>query len=81
VNAATVVNGGTTLVAVGGTTAAPFVVEIADPEALDDVAAAARQAASGAFGDLAATSDYRCAMAGIYARRTVEQALAARRGG
>jgi carbon-monoxide dehydrogenase medium subunit len=80
-NAATVVNGGPAVVAVGGTTPAPFVVEIADPEALDDVEAAARQAASGAFGDLAATADYRRAMAGIYARRAVEQALAARRGG
>jgi carbon-monoxide dehydrogenase medium subunit len=79
-NAAAVVDGGPAVVAVGGTTAAPFVVEIDDPEALDDVEATVSEAASGAFGDLAATADYRRAMAGIYARRAVEQALAARKG-
>jgi carbon-monoxide dehydrogenase medium subunit len=80
-SAAAVVDGGPAVVAVGGTTAAPFVVEIDDPEALDDVEAAAKGAAASAFGDLAATADYRRAMAGIYARRAVEAALAARRGG
>jgi aerobic carbon-monoxide dehydrogenase medium subunit len=80
-SAAAVVDGGPAVVAVGGTTAAPFVVEIDDPEALDDVEAAAKDAASSAFGDLAATADYRRAMAGVYARRAVESALAARRGG
>jgi carbon-monoxide dehydrogenase medium subunit len=80
-SAAAVVDGGPAVVAVGGTTPAPFVVEIDDPEALDDVEAAAKQGASGAFGDLAATAEYRRAMAGIYARRAVEGALAARRGG
>ena len=80
-NAAAVVDGGPAVVAVGGTTAAPFVLELADPEALDAVEEAARDAAAGAFGDLAATADYRRAMAGVYARRAVEEALAARRGG
>ena len=80
-NAAAVVDGGPAVVAVGGTTAAPFVLELADLAAPDAVEEAARDAAAGAFGDLAATADYRRAMAGVYARRAVEEALAARRGG
>jgi carbon-monoxide dehydrogenase medium subunit len=79
-NAAAVVDGGPATVAVGGTTAVPFVVEVADPEDLDAVETAAREGAADAFGDLAATADYRRAMAGVYARRAVEQALAARGG-
>jgi aerobic carbon-monoxide dehydrogenase medium subunit len=80
-NAAAVVDGGPAVVAVGGTTAAPFVLELEDPEALDAVEEAARESASGAFPDLAATAEYRRAMAGVYARRAVESALSARRGG
>jgi aerobic carbon-monoxide dehydrogenase medium subunit len=80
-NAAAVVDGGPGLVAVGGTTAAPFLVEVEDPEDLDGVEAGAREAAAEAFGDLAATSEYRRAMAGVYARRAVEAALAAGKGG
>jgi carbon-monoxide dehydrogenase medium subunit len=79
--AAAVVDGGPARVAVGGTTAAPFLLELDDPEALDAVEAAARDAAGDAFADLAATADYRRAMAGVYARRAVEAALGARRGG
>jgi aerobic carbon-monoxide dehydrogenase medium subunit len=80
-NAAAVVDGGPAVVAVGGTTAAPFALEIESPEALDAVEEAAREAAGGAFDDLAATAEYRRAMAGLYARRAVEAALADRRGG
>jgi CO/xanthine dehydrogenase FAD-binding subunit len=80
-NAAAVVDGGPARVAVGGTTATPFLLELDDPEALDAVESAARDAAVGAFPDLAATADYRRAMAGVYARRAVEAALAERRGG
>jgi aerobic carbon-monoxide dehydrogenase medium subunit len=77
-NAAAVVDGGPTLVAVGGTTAAPFVLEVEDPDALDAVEEAARDAAASAFSDVAATAEYRQAMAGVYARRAVEAALARR---
>jgi carbon-monoxide dehydrogenase medium subunit len=79
-DAAAVVNGGPAIVAVGGATATPFVLEVEDPEALDAVEEAARDAAATAFPDLAATAEYRRAMAGIYARRAVQEALA-RRGG
>jgi CO/xanthine dehydrogenase FAD-binding subunit len=77
-SAAAVVDGGPAVVAVGGTTAAPFVLEIEDPEALDAVEDAARGAAEAAFPDLAATAEYRRAMAGVYARRAVQAALAER---
>ena len=80
-NAAAVVDGGPAVVAVGGTTAAPFLVQVESPEALDAVEEAAREAAGGAFDDLAATAEYRRAMTGLYARRAVEAALANRRGG
>ena len=80
-NAAAVVDGGPAVVAVGGTTAAPFLVQVESPEALDAVEEAAREAAGGAFDDLAATAEYRRTMAGLYARRAVEAALANRRGG
>ena len=80
-NAAAVVDGGPAVVAVGGTTAAPFLVEVESPEALDAVEEAAREAAGGAFDDLAATADYRRAMAGLYAKRAVEAALADRTEG
>jgi aerobic carbon-monoxide dehydrogenase medium subunit len=80
-NAAAVVDGGPAVVAVGGTTAAPFLVEVESPEALDAVEDAACEAAVSAFDDLAATAEYRRAMAGLYARRAVEAALANRRGG
>lgn len=79
-NAAAVVDGGPALVAVGGTTAAPFLLEVEDPEALDAVEQAARHRAADAFPDLAATADYRRAMAGILARRAVAAALGERQG-
>jgi carbon-monoxide dehydrogenase medium subunit len=79
-DAAAVVNGGPAVVAVGGATAAPFVLELEDPGALDFVEEVAREAAATAFSDLAATAEYRRAMAGVYARRAVQEALA-RRGG
>jgi len=79
-DAAAVVNGGPAVVAVGGATATPFVLELEDPEGLDAVEEAARTAADSAFPDLVATAEYRRAMAGIYARRAVQEALA-RRGG
>lgn len=79
-NAAAVVDGGPATVAVGGTTGAPFVLEVEDPEALEDVERSAREAAVDAFPDLAATAEYRQQMAGVYARRAVEAALAERKG-
>jgi carbon-monoxide dehydrogenase medium subunit len=80
-SAAAVVDGGPAAVAVGGTTGAPFVLEVEDPEALDEVERVARDAAADAFPDLAATAEYRRSMAGVFARRAVEAALAERKGG
>jgi carbon-monoxide dehydrogenase medium subunit len=79
-SAAAVVDGGPATVAVGGTSAAPFLLELDDPEALDRVEDAAREAAGASFPDLAATAEYRRAMSGVYARRAVEAALADRKG-
>jgi aerobic carbon-monoxide dehydrogenase medium subunit len=79
-NAAAVVDGGSALVAVGGTTAAPFVLEVEEPEALDALEEAARDAAASAFSDVAATAEYRQAMAAVYARRAVQAALTERGG-
>jgi carbon-monoxide dehydrogenase medium subunit len=72
--AAAVVADGTPVVAVGGATPAPVLVE-APP---DEVEEAAREACGSAFGDLSASAEYRRAMAGVYARRAVDAALAAR---
>jgi len=80
-NAAAVVDGGPATIAVGGTTGAPFVLEVDDPEALAEIERAAREAATDAFPDLAATAEYRRQMAGVYARRAVEEALRQRKGG
>jgi carbon-monoxide dehydrogenase medium subunit len=86
-NAAAVVDGGAPVVAVGGATGTPLIVDIEewDGEGSDDarsrVEDAARTAAApAAFGDLSATVEYRRAMAGVLARRAVEAALTARRG-
>jgi carbon-monoxide dehydrogenase medium subunit len=85
-NAAAVVTGPRPIVAVGGATAAPVLLDVpvefdgGDPqEGLAQVEAAARDACTHAFSDLSATAEYRQAMAGVYARRAVEAALAARR--
>ena len=87
-SAAAVVDGGAPVVAVGGATGLPFLVEVegwdgaGSDEALGRIEEAARAAAAEtAFGDLSATLEYRRAMAGVYARRAVEAALAARRAG
>jgi carbon-monoxide dehydrogenase medium subunit len=82
-NAAAVVDGGDPVVAIGGATAAPLLVDVGGWEegaGLDRIEEAARTAAAAqSFGDLSATAEYRRAMAGVLARRAVESALAARR--
>jgi aerobic carbon-monoxide dehydrogenase medium subunit len=72
--AAVVADGGGPVVAVGGATPAPVLVEAE----LARVEEAAYEACATAFGDLSATAEYRRAMAGLYARRAVAAALAAR---
>jgi carbon-monoxide dehydrogenase medium subunit len=82
-NAAAVVDGGDPVLAIGGATAGPLLVDLGGWEEgaeLDRVEEAASTAAAAeAFGDLSATAEYRRAMAGVLARRAVEAALAARR--
>lgn len=83
-NAAAVIAGPQPVIAVGGATAAPVLVDVpveldsGTQDALDQVEAAAREACAAAFADLSATAEYRRAMAGVYARRAVEAARAAR---
>jgi CO/xanthine dehydrogenase FAD-binding subunit len=70
------------LVAIGGVAGRPVLVDVsasfgaAGEIAGDAVAEAASAACSGAFADLSGDSEYRQAMAGIYARRAVEAAAA-----
>jgi carbon-monoxide dehydrogenase medium subunit len=73
-SAAAVADGGTPVVVVGGATPAPVLVE-AELELVEE---AARAACGSSFGDQSSTAEYRRAMAGVYARRAVETALAAR---
>jgi carbon-monoxide dehydrogenase medium subunit len=81
-NAAAAVDGNNPVVAIGGATAAPLLVDLGgwgEGAELDRIEEAARTAAAAeAFDDLSATAEYRGAMAGVLARRAVESALAAR---
>ncbi len=79
--AAAVVDGGPPSVAVGGTTAAPFLVDLDGAESPEEVEERARTMAASAFGDVSATAEYRQAMAGVYARRALEAARDARGAG
>jgi carbon-monoxide dehydrogenase medium subunit len=80
-NAAAVADGDRSSLAVGGATPAPFLVDLDSTDSLAEIEERTRAAAGDAFGDVSATADYRAAMAGVYARRAVEAARAARRGG
>ena len=84
VNAAAIVNGGKPVIAIGGATPTPVVVEPAvdlsrgvSESALDEISNAAFAACEDAFGDLWGSADYRRAMARVYAKRVVQKALAA----
>jgi carbon-monoxide dehydrogenase medium subunit len=88
VSAAGLVRAGraTGLVAIGGVAGQPVVVDVsseiaegATPEALAAVSSAVESACVGAFADLSGDSEYRQAMAGVYARRVIEAAAAASR--
>ncbi len=74
--AAAVAGAGAPVLAVGGATATPVLVDV--PADVEQVADAAYQACEDAFGDLSAPAQYRRAMTRVYARRAVEAALAAR---
>jgi carbon-monoxide dehydrogenase medium subunit len=70
-------------VAIGGVAGQPVVVDVGSQvaggvtrEALALVARAVEAACVGAFADLSGDSDYRQAMAGVYARRVIEAAAA-----
>ena len=85
VNAAAVVNGGRPVIAIGGATGSPVLVE---PDvdvgggisegALEQIGDAAYEASEDAYGDLNASAEYRRELARVYARRAVQAALAAR---
>jgi carbon-monoxide dehydrogenase medium subunit len=76
VNAAAIAGAGAPVLAVGGATATPVLVDV--PAEVEQVGDAAYEACEDAFGDLSAPAEYRRAMARVYARRAVEAALAAR---
>jgi carbon-monoxide dehydrogenase medium subunit len=85
VNAAAVVDGSHCAIGIGGAVPAPVPVELdldlaGEPSgaALEQVAEAARAACDDAYDDLSGNAGYRRAMAGVYARRAVSLALAAR---
>lgn len=82
VNAAAVVREGVPVIAVGGATPAPVLVDApvdvsdgASEEALQQVSDAAYEACEDVYGDLSGSADYRRAMARVYARRAVEEAV------
>jgi carbon-monoxide dehydrogenase medium subunit len=83
VNAAAVVNGGRPVIAIGGATPTPVLVEPpvdlrggVSEAALEAISNAAYDASEDAYGDLSGSADYRRAMARIYAKRAVREALA-----
>jgi carbon-monoxide dehydrogenase medium subunit len=84
VNAAAVVDGGRPVIAIGGATAVPVIVDTsvdlsggASAGALDEIGEAAFRACEDAHGDLHASPEYRRELARVYAKRAVQQALAA----
>ena len=87
VNVAAIVRSGgsPTQIAIGGVFGRPVLLDIkvdgglrggAEGSALEAVSEAASAACQGAFADLSGDSEYRQAMAGVYARRAVEAAAA-----
>ena len=85
VNAAAVVNGGRPVIAIGGATGSPVLVEPdvdvaggVSEGALEEIGDAAYEASEDAYGDLNASAEYRRELARVYARRAVQAALAAR---
>jgi carbon-monoxide dehydrogenase medium subunit len=83
VNAAAVVDGGRPVVAIGGATAVPVVLDTsidlsggASSDALEEIGEAAFRACEDAHGDLHASPEYRRELARVYAKRAVQQALA-----
>jgi CO/xanthine dehydrogenase FAD-binding subunit len=79
-----VVDGGRPVIAVGGATAAPVLVDTsadlsggASDEALEEIGEAAFRACEDANGDLHASPEYRRELARVYAKRAVRAALAA----
>jgi carbon-monoxide dehydrogenase medium subunit len=87
VNAAAVVDGGRPVIAIGGATAVPVLVETsvdlsggAPAGALEEIGEAAVAACEDAHGDLHASPEYRRELARVYAKRAVEKALAQREG-
>jgi carbon-monoxide dehydrogenase medium subunit len=85
VNAAAVLRNGRPVIALGGATPTPVLVETdvdvsggLTDAAVEQISDAAYAACEDAYGDLSGSADYRRAMARVYARRAVEQALAGR---
>jgi aerobic carbon-monoxide dehydrogenase medium subunit len=83
VNAAAVVNGGRPVIAIGGATPTPVLVEPSvdlrggiSEGALEAISNDAYAATEDAYGDLSGSADYRRAMARVYAKRAVSEALA-----
>jgi carbon-monoxide dehydrogenase medium subunit len=83
VNAAAVVADGRPVIAIGGATAAPVLVDTsvdlsggASAGALDEIGEAAFRACEDAHGDLHASPEYRRELARVYAKRAIQQALA-----
>jgi aerobic carbon-monoxide dehydrogenase medium subunit len=83
VNAAAVVNGGRPMIAIGGATPTPVLVEPSvdlrggiSEGALEAISNDAYAATEDAYGDLSGSADYRRAMARVYAKRAVSEALA-----
>jgi carbon-monoxide dehydrogenase medium subunit len=76
VNSAATVSNGDGIIAIGGATGRPVTIAVeanGRPGQIEDAAEAACQ---DAFGDLRASSDYRRAVARVYARRAFEAAVA-----
>ena len=79
--AAAVAVGDRVSVGIGGAVPTPVHVDVTcdgSDASLDAAAELAFQACEDAYGDLNGSSDYRRAMARVYARRAIQQALAAR---
>jgi aerobic carbon-monoxide dehydrogenase medium subunit len=83
VNAAAVVNGSRPMIAIGGATPTPVLVEPSvdlrggiSEGALEAISNDAYAATEDAYGDLSGSADYRRAMARVYAKRAVSEALA-----
>jgi aerobic carbon-monoxide dehydrogenase medium subunit len=81
ITAAALVNGDQAVAAVGAAKASPVIVTVpsgSQEEMATSMQGAAYEACAGAYSDLAAPAEYRRSMAGAYARRALEAALARR---